>query len=348
MAIQLVQEVESLQTALTGCPDPTQGSAAIVPAIEGARVCRAFVLSDGSTFDLSSLSGVSTPTADPSTTTAATSNWLLVSGSWNDAGVWDDAETWNDGGVPSTTTSGSSPTTSAPASTTTQPLAYQHHVLIANAVCAGFAAEEVELTISEPATNGVACFAIPKKLAAAPGIYHVEWRFRNESGDVAAFERSLLSIEPTLSQRQAHKRPLGPITIGEIRMRLRDFPSLNEYWNEYEFNDAEIIRAIVDPVQAYNEMIPFTKTYSPETFPFHYQWLEAVTARLLILGGTWYLREERDVKYADGKVDSNRGKGRTMIQLGESMWQRYREFCHQQKVKQFWSGGEYSFGGHIL
>ena len=281
MAATLVQEIESLDTALTGCPDPLQGSAIITPGVTGAGICR----------DLKDSNGEIIPLCD-----------------------YDPA---------------------AP-----------HYVMVADAVCAGHGAQQIPLEITDQ-ENGRVCFSLPSWLAMCPGIYQMEWNIINADGNTAIIDNALLSVEPTLAMRKPGRLPSGPLTLAAIRTRLRDYPGLNEYWGEREFSDQEILTAILDPIYYFNEALPSSITFSPANFPFRFHWIEAVVSRLLQMSGTWYMREERAISYADSKTDSNKGKAREYLEVAEMLWQKYQQFVGMQKMRIHWSGGSHSFRGNV-
>lgn len=296
MAAILVDELSTLTSALTGCPDPSQGNAIVMPGIAGAKICHTLRDGNGGAINLAAF-------------------------------------------VPSSET-----TTTALTSSTTMPQEYQHHVLLINAICAMSSIIQVPATIAAP-SEGLVCFDMPQSIANSPGIYQVEWQIVDQSNKVKIYDKGLLSVEPTISHRSIGQIPSGPLTFSEIRLRLRDYPELNEYWGNYEYSADEILHAILEPIKFFNEMVPHSISFSPEAFPFRHAWLEAVVARLLFIGGSYFLREERTVQYQDNKQDSSQGKAEKYISIAQAMWDRYAMFCKEQKVLAHWSGGSISFAG---
>ncbi len=131
-------------------------------------------------------------------------------------------------------------------------------VLFQNALCPCQPVKG-ELIFADPA-NGNVCAVVPPRIANSPGIYQVEAILASNKGNPVIKESMLLSVERSLLGRFTGSgsagQGAGPLTLGEIRTQLRDFPALNTAWDTAEFSDKEIVHALLQPVMAFNEMPP--------------------------------------------------------------------------------------------
>jgi hypothetical protein len=264
-------EIEALESAISGCPDPTAGRAVVIPAGGSSSVIHQLRDSSGVPVDLSGF--IDAP--------------ALIK-------------------------------------------AY-----VANALCHDSKIEHVNATI-EDAEIGKIKFNLPASIGMNPGIYEAEvWAAEdsaNFQGSVKFQNTFLISIERSLLARSAGSIAVGPITIGEVRMQLRDFPQLNEYWNNNEFSTAEIVHSLIQPIYVWNETPPPVIKYSASSFPYRSKWLDATTANLMRTAAAWLLRNHRTIRYADGTVDSDKDKYREYLQIAENKWAEYKVFCATEKL----------------
>jgi hypothetical protein len=194
----------------------------------------------------------------------------------------------------------------------------------------------ITATIIAPA-QGQLSLLLPKAISTEPNIYKVEAWAASDKGDVLATavykEDFLLSVEASLLARANNPNmSLGPITISEVRAQLRDYPELNEYWQQHEYSVEEIVRSIILPIYTFNETPPPVRQYSGANFPYRSQWLDGTVANLMRTASIWLLRNSRTLKYGDGTTESDKDKFDIYYKIAESKWQAYRQFCKDQKV----------------
>lgn len=230
-------------------------------------------------------------------------------------------------------------------STTAAPVP-THTVYFANAMCACVPVA-VELCISGSDPTRV-CFDIPSQITDNPGIYTGEIVIVDADGRPYLSDSMLLSVESSLRLRytQPGKTDPGPITLGQVRTQMRDFPVLNSYWQNVEFSDAEIVHSMLEPIRCFNETMPHATHYTPNNFPFRHNWLQATCACLLRISATSYLRNSHKITYGDGKTSDDRDKYATYAQLAEAKWREYQMFCTEQQVRANWLGTSHH-GGYI-
>ena len=222
--------------------------------------------------------------------------------------------------------------------TTTAAPGSPHKIYVANTMCAGVPIV-ANLCISADDPTRV-CFDIPAQVTANPGIYTAEMMIVDGSGRPYLSDSTLISIESSLYLRhtQPGQNAPGPVTLGQVRIQMRDFAGLNTYWQNVEFSDAEIVHSLLEPIRCFNETMPHARHYTPSDFPFRHNWLQATCACLLRISSTSYMRNSRKIVYGDGKTSDDRDKYATYAQMAEAKWREYQMFCTEQQVRANWLG----------
>lgn len=209
-------------------------------------------------------------------------------------------------------------------------------VLLADAFCPCAKVYSADGTVDTGVTGRIT-FQMPTEVAQRPGIYTTEmWALTNVEnllGSGKYRESTITSVEPSLMLRftETNNDP-GPITLNQVRLQLRDFPGVNEYWQQHEFSAAEIVNSMLLPIQAWNSTPPAVASYNGTNFPYRYEWLEGITANLLKTAAMWMLRNSRTIRYADGTVESDKEKFADYLRIAETKWMLYLQFCKDQKA----------------
>lgn len=128
------------------------------------------------------------------------------------------------------------------------------------------------------------------------GAYEAQWAIRDSNDKVVAISRSILSVERSLFAPIAPQLigNLGPPTIREIRMSMRDAVATNLLLDGHEFGAEEILRAIVRPIQQWNETPPLVPPrYTTRTFPYREYWLKSINADLYFTAAAFYRRNKQ-------------------------------------------------------
>jgi hypothetical protein len=145
--------------------------------------------------------------------------------------------------------------------------------------------------ITDP-TQGVVQAPLETSLAQLPGIYRVQWGvFR---ADKLLYTNSgLMSVEPNLFGDPVSPR-IRPLTLQEVRLYIRDnSPTENYKLRRQEFSDAEVLQALLWPIEDFNEAPPpLTRRFTTCDFPWRQNQLRATMARLFELGATWMRRNK--------------------------------------------------------
>lgn len=124
----------------------------------------------------------------------------------------------------------------------------------------------------------------------------------------------------------------GPPSMAEIRLHLRDSsPGESFLLDNLMFDDAEIGLAIGRPVMYWNEIPPPIATYTTQTFPFRYHWLEGICANLFLMVAESFRRNQ--FAYSAGGVQiDDQNKEANYERAGQTRWQSYREWVRATKA----------------
>lgn len=182
----------------------------------------------------------------------------------------------------------------------------------------------------QDASAGKVRFAPPAEVMGIAGIYTMSIGIVNSAGAVVLQNTALLSVEPTLFGDTGQR--VGPPTVGQLRVHLRDFPQENELLGDYEFDVTEILQAIVRPVQQWNETPPPVARFSCSNFPFKFHWQQAIVGELLRTAAHSYMRNEYQAEH--GGIRGNlKAKHRQYMEISELYATEWRRFVKAKKVE---------------
>lgn len=187
---------------------------------------------------------------------------------------------------------------------------------------------DVECTIHD-AERGLVDLVIPSSIYQTAGIYTVQFGMLSSVGNVQFVDKGWLSVERGLFGAATHDY-VGPITLGEIRIQLRDFAISNSLRGVVEFDDTELIHSIIRPVREWNETPPLIGSYSAANFPFHEHWLKAVCANLLLIASHWYRRNKLRVSHG-GAQDDDKNRDADYESAAMRLRQEWLAFMRAQK-----------------
>jgi hypothetical protein len=130
------------------------------------------------------------------------------------------------------------------------------------------------------------------------------------------------------------KRNLGPPTVEEIRLSLRDnSPADNTLLDDFEFDAAEIAQAVVRPLQYWNEIPPpLRPAQTTKTFPFREMWLLGIQANLFSIAANNYRRN--DLQYTAGGVAvADKAKEQVYAAAGGRLMQEFQGMLRAKKIE---------------
>jgi hypothetical protein len=194
---------------------------------------------------------------------------------------------------------------------------------------------ELPVTSHDPLA-GVLQATLREDIVERAGIYQLSWAIRNGAGKVVLVNDGLLSVERSLYplKRETLADDLGPPTINEIRMAMMDSdPAENQYLlDNVEFADDQLLQAILEPVQAWNEIPPPVRTFTPRDFPFRFHWKQGIIARLHIYAAHHYRRNALQHQ-AGGVAIADKNKESEYLAYGQQLWNEYMTWLYNKKVE---------------
>lgn len=176
---------------------------------------------------------------------------------------------------------------------------------------------------------GIVQFPLPADFGNLGGIYQVEVAILRDDIPVLT-NRLLWSVEEGMWGDMT-KTSATP-SLGEIRMHLRDTGVENSLLQDVEYDDEEIMHAIIRPVQYWNEVPPPIDVYKCRTFPFRYFWLEAICGELMRTAAHHYMRNNLSVDH--GGVKGNfKNKYQEYLAYSAEYTQRWQQFVEVKKIE---------------
>ena len=150
-------------------------------------------------------------------------------------------------------------------------------------------------------------------------------------GNVIAIDQGYLFVERSLFGDVTNPGS-GPLSISDIRLDLRDTMIENNLIGDVEYDDTEIIHAIIDPIREWNEAPPNVAMFTTQNFPFHNAWKDATVARLLRVAAHWYRRNKLQVNHG-GMQDNDRDKDNPYMQASLVLQERWDLFVRNKKIE---------------
>lgn len=208
-------------------------------------------------------------------------------------------------------------------------------------------------TVSDATHGGVRAVLAPT-VFGSPGIYRGEFSVVN-SGGVSVFNNTLLVVVD--ASLFANNPNIGPLTLPEIRLHLRDSSSVEGLLTDnIHFDDAEIAACIRRPVDYFNEIVPpISQRFSTKYFPYRFHWLEGTVSCLFSLAAEFYRKNNLDYQ-AGGASIADLKKAQEYDAAAQSRWATFKTWAQSTKVSlnmnEGWgevaSGyGSHNYGNHF-
>lgn len=181
------------------------------------------------------------------------------------------------------------------------------------------------------ASDGLVHVDVPEEIYERSGVYTVNWGIFSGSRLVynkqswICITRSLFGVDV--------RQDMGPPTIDEIRMAIRDSSMVdNTLLQRMEFDNAELGMAIIRPIKEWNESPPpIPPLYSTHTFPFKEAWLWGIQGYLLQTAAYTYRRNQLAYQAAGVTLD-DMNKEASYLQAANYYLQQWRDFMSFKKV----------------
>lgn len=186
--------------------------------------------------------------------------------------------------------------------------------------------------------HGVVQAELPAALVKSAGIFEMHIGVSKLTGErdqndqptyrLVFTDRGLLSVERGLFGDTLNV--IGPPTLNEIRMAMRDTAIENRLLDAVEFDDAEILFALQRPIRYWNETPPPIGVVTPGSFPFHEMWLRATVATLLRTAAIWYARNMLPASHGGVTVD-DMNKANPYLAMAERYQAEWENFVITKK-----------------
>lgn len=160
------------------------------------------------------------------------------------------------------------------------------------------------------------------------GIYELNWAVLVDDSPIAV-DRGVLSVERSMfiTDLSVLYKNLGPPTLQEVRMLMMDsYSSENQFLDDVEFKDEQVLLAMVKPVEAWNEALPPIRTYTTRDFPFRGAWAQGILGQLHMMAAANYRRN-----FTQG-VNPDKDKERQYMAEGQRLWQEYLTWMQHKKI----------------
>jgi hypothetical protein len=184
------------------------------------------------------------------------------------------------------------------------------------------------------ASRSVVRFSVPDAISCSGGLWLIEFYLLTSVGAKVFISDAYLYIE------QAGGSKLGPPTIMEIRLFLRDFAQENELLDVIDFDGSEIATAADLCVCEWNEAPPPDgPMYSTGNFPYRRNWLVGISSYLFGIASEHYARNS--LAYSAGGVSSD-DKDKAMVYARKSVEakQEWQAFVRERRmIESINSGG---------
>jgi hypothetical protein len=195
---------------------------------------------------------------------------------------------------------------------------------------------EVDVSIVDMSAGLVRAAQLPDSIVRYPGIYLEEWAFFDPGGNLlftnqccAFVRKGLFGVSSNMTQRN-----LGPPSIEEIRLSLRDSSGAdNVLLDDVEFDSAEIIQAVLRPLQYWNEIPPpLNPLLTTKTFPFRELWLQGIQAYLFDMAANHYRRNQLAYS-AGGMAVDDKNKEQQYLAASNRMLQLFQDAVKAKKIE---------------
>jgi hypothetical protein len=194
----------------------------------------------------------------------------------------------------------------------------------------------VPVEILEAGTGYVRAEALPDKLVREPGVYLEEWGVFTPDNRMIFSNQCCTFVRRGLFglSQDVNKRNLGPPTIEEIRLAMRDSSRTdNLLLDDVEFDAAEIAQAILRPLNYWNEIPPpIRPAQTTKTFPFREMWMLGIQAYLMEIAAHNYRRNHLPYN-AGGVAVDDKNKEQAYAAKSMQLLQRFQEMARAKKIE---------------
>ena len=181
-------------------------------------------------------------------------------------------------------------------------------------------------------STGLVQVEIPPAIANTPAIFKVDFGVYDSDDNLLMIDSGMLSVEKSaFSAFDSEATDAGPLTLSEVRMQLRDTAVENNLLDNVEFDDAEIVHSLIQPIREWNETPPPIGIATAYNFPFKYNWLMATVANLLKIAASHYMRNDLQSSHG-GVTVGDKAKASPYLQVAQQLSADWKMFVREKKV----------------
>jgi len=196
-------------------------------------------------------------------------------------------------------------------------------------ICESSVVTDIQATIHD-AEAGLVDLTLTSDFVDRPGIYRLDFGLLDELENPTFIDHGMISVENSLFGTS--RKTGGPLTLGEIRIQMRDYAVSNDLRGVAEYDDTELVHAIIQPLREWNETPPDLGSVTPTNFPYRYHWLQATCGQLFQIAATWYLRNKLQVAHG-GVQDDDRNRDQAYMALAQMLQQKWSQFVRAKKFE---------------
>jgi hypothetical protein len=182
----------------------------------------------------------------------------------------------------------------------------------------------------EDLASGVIRVDLNTPLTSESCIHKVSIGVTNSFGHLVFTNSAMLLVERSLFGN-FNTASIGPMTREEIRLALRDVMAENDLTDDVDFDDIEIIHAMVRPVMEWNEQPPNVWYYKTCTFPFREHWTRSTCAQLLRIAAAWFERNKM-LTAAGGVHQNDRERAKDYLSIANMLQSEWMRWMRRQKT----------------
>ena len=192
---------------------------------------------------------------------------------------------------------------------------------------------EKDCTIDPDPTTGKVTLEFTADDTKYPGVWEAAFQLLTVNDEVQTEFRVFLELQKGMHYEISSR--IDPITIGEVRMAIYDrCPQDNDFLDDVEFTDTEILYAIRRIVDLWNEEKPVIvgAMYTMATFPYRYHGVNAACGELMKMKGIQLMRNKMAFSTGTGKID-DKERANPYIQIGTELIEDYRRWMRTEKAR---------------
>ena len=181
-------------------------------------------------------------------------------------------------------------------------------------------------------SSGHVRFALPESIYNRAGVHLMSVGVIGTDGKPVVTDSGLVFVEPGLWGDVSLQGTVGPPSFKEIRGYIRDTRAENDFLRDVEFDDDEIVQAIIAPVREANEMLPIVTQWTCQNFPYRELWIKGALGHLYRVAAAWYLRQKIQTSHGGITVD-DRNKNAEYDKKSEMYLAEFRTSIRALKVR---------------